>query len=46
MPIELDDPVLGQVYMSDNTRPKEIVWSCELHEVFYILFFKIFFYLN
>uniref|UniRef100_A0A1I8BD31 CX domain-containing protein n=1 Tax=Meloidogyne hapla TaxID=6305 RepID=A0A1I8BD31_MELHA len=32
MPIEPDDPVLGQVYMSDNTRPKEIVWSCEINE--------------
>nr|CAD2182599.1 unnamed protein product [Meloidogyne enterolobii] len=32
MAIEPDDPVLGQVYMSDNTRPKEIVWTCEIQE--------------
>uniref|UniRef100_A0A914GR67 CX domain-containing protein n=1 Tax=Globodera rostochiensis TaxID=31243 RepID=A0A914GR67_GLORO len=32
MPIDPNDPVLGQVYMPDNSRPKEIVWSCEYHE--------------
>ncbi|KAL3119126.1 hypothetical protein niasHT_003909 [Heterodera trifolii] len=32
MAIDPSDPVLGQVYMPDSTRPKEIVWSCEMHE--------------
>lgn len=34
-PIDPNDPELGQVYMSEhgNSRPKEIVWSCEYHEV-------------
>jgi len=33
MPIDPNDPQLGQVYMEDNSRPKEIVWACEYHEV-------------
>lgn len=32
MPIDPNDPQLGQVYMEDNSRPKEIVWACEYHE--------------
>ena len=32
MPIEPDDPYLGDIYMGNFSRPKEIVWSCSYYE--------------
>ncbi|VDK62354.1 unnamed protein product [Onchocerca ochengi] len=32
MPIEGDDPQLGNVYFQDGRRPKELVWSCNYDE--------------
>lgn len=32
MPIQNGDPQFGNVYFSDNTRPREITWGCSFHE--------------
>ncbi|KAI1710423.1 CX module domain-containing protein [Ditylenchus destructor] len=32
MPLDASDPQFGNVYFPDNTRPKEIVWSCGYNE--------------
>ena len=32
MPIDQADPTLGNVYLPDNSRPKEIVWTCGYNE--------------
>uniref|UniRef100_A0A1I7VT59 CX domain-containing protein n=1 Tax=Loa loa TaxID=7209 RepID=A0A1I7VT59_LOALO len=32
MPVQGDDPQLGNVYFEDGRRPKELVWSCSYDE--------------
>uniref|UniRef100_A0A7E4WB61 CX domain-containing protein n=1 Tax=Panagrellus redivivus TaxID=6233 RepID=A0A7E4WB61_PANRE len=32
MPLDQNDPQLGNVYFQDNTRPREIVWGCGYNE--------------
>ncbi|KAI6233645.1 CX domain-containing protein [Aphelenchoides fujianensis] len=32
MPISSGDPQFGNVFFQDQTRPKEIVWSCSAYE--------------
>lgn len=33
MPMDQSDPQFGNVYFSDNTRPREIVWGCGYNEI-------------
>lgn len=32
MPVDNNDPTLGNVYFQDNSRPREIVWGCGYNE--------------
>uniref|UniRef100_A0A914EI13 CX domain-containing protein n=1 Tax=Acrobeloides nanus TaxID=290746 RepID=A0A914EI13_9BILA len=32
MPVESNDPNFGNIYFQDQSRPREIVWSCGMHE--------------
>jgi len=32
MPMDQSDPTLGNIYLQDNTRPREIVWGCGYNE--------------
>uniref|UniRef100_A0A1I7SNA8 CX domain-containing protein n=1 Tax=Bursaphelenchus xylophilus TaxID=6326 RepID=A0A1I7SNA8_BURXY len=32
MPLQPGDPQFGSIYFQDQTRPKEIVWSCGFNE--------------